>query len=106
MQIQQYDATEFSKVHLNVYIPEEPSNLDFLITVRDFGADQVDGGGDDTFQQIFFNGTDFEPGVWNTLEFDITLNVKDNMGLLIMENINGSSLTELYVDNIYFYRGN
>jgi hypothetical protein len=100
------DATEFSKVHLNVYIPEEPSNLDFLITVRDFGADQVDGGGDDTFQQIFFNGTDFEPGVWNTLEFDITINVKDNMGLLIMENINGSSLTELYVDNIYFYRGN
>ncbi len=101
------DATEYSNVHVNIYLPEEPSNLDFLITVRDFGADQVDGGGDDSFKQLFFDGDDFEPGVWSTLEFSIaSMQTRNNIGLIIYENINGSSLTELYVDNIYFYKGN
>ncbi len=48
------DITDYPNLHVNIYIPEEPANLDFLITVRDFGPDQADGGGDDTFQQIFF----------------------------------------------------
>ena len=98
------DATEYPNLHVNIYIPEEPANLDFLITVRDFGPDQADGGGDDTFQQIFFDGDDFEPGVWSTLEAQITLPTRNNMGLIIYENINGSSLNELYLDNIYFYK--
>ena len=98
------DATEYSNVHINIYLPEVPSNLDFLITVRDFGPDQVDGGGDDTFQQVFFDGDDFEAGTWSTLEFPVTLETRNNMGLIIYENINGSSLTEFYVDNIYFYK--
>ena len=101
------DATEYSNVHVNIYLPEVPSNLDFLITVRDFGADQADGGGDDTFQQIFFDGNDFEAGTWSTLEFSISsLATRNNVGLIIYENINGSSLNELYVDNIYFYKEN
>ena len=57
-----------------------------------------------TFQQIFFDGDDFEPGVWSTLEAQITLPTRNNMGLIIYENINGSSLNELYLDNIYFYK--
>ena len=36
------DATEHSKLHLNMYIPVEvPTNLDFLISIVDFGADQA-----------------------------------------------------------------
>ena len=100
------DATEYSNVHVNIYIPEEPDNLDFLITVRDFGPDQADGGGDDTFQQVFFDGDDFEAGTWSTLEFEITLGVRTNMGLIIYENINGSSLSDLLIDNLYFYKEN
>jgi len=98
------DITDYPNLHVNIYIPEEPANLDFLITVRDFGPDQADGGGDDTFQQIFFDGDDFEAGTWSTLEAQITLPTRNNMGLIIYENINGSSLNELYVDNIYFYK--
>ena len=100
------DATEFSNLHINVYLPEVPSNLDFLITLKDFGSDQVDGGGDDTIQQVFFNGNDFEAGVWSTLEIPISLTNRNNIGQIIYENVNGSSLTELFIDNIYFYRGN
>ena len=100
------DATGFSNLHININLPEVPSNLDLLITLKDFGPDQVDGGGDDTTQQVFFDGDDFVAGEWSTLEIPISLANKNNMGQIIYENVNGSSLTELYVDNIYFYRGN
>ena len=100
------DATEFSKLHFNINIPEVPSNLDLLITVKDFGADQADGGGDDTIQQVFFDASDFEAGEWSTLEFSINLANRTNIGQIIYENVNGSSLTEFFIDNIYFYRGN
>ncbi|NCP89635.1 MAG: glycosyl hydrolase family 16, partial [Flavobacteriales bacterium] len=86
-------------------IPDSvPSNLDFLITIRDFGADKADGGGDDTFQQVFFKGSDFVANTWSTLEIPITLANKNNIGLIIYENVNGSSLRSFYLDNIYFYK--
>ena len=98
------DATEKSNLHLNMYIPGEvPANLDFLISVVDFGPDQVDGGTDDTRQQIFFNSSDFEANTWSTLEIPITLANRNNIGLIIYENVNGSSLSNFYLDNIYFY---
>lgn len=98
------DITDKSNLHLNMYIPGSiPANLDFLISVVDFGPDGADGGGDDTRQQIFFNGSDFVADSWVTLDVPITLANKSNIGLIIYENINGSSLSNFYLDNIYFY---
>ena len=98
------DATDKSTLHLNMFIPGDiPSNLDFLISVVDFGADAAEGGGDDTRQQIFFNGADFVVNEWSTLEANITLPNRNNIGLIIYENINGSSLESFYLDNIYFH---
>ena len=98
------DATEKANLHINMFIPgDTPSNLDFLVTIRDFGADQADGGGDDTFQQVFFNSSDFVADTWSALEIPITLANKNNIGIIIYENINGSPLTNFYLDNIYFY---
>jgi hypothetical protein len=98
------DITNKSNLHVNMYIPGSiPANLDFLISVVDFGPDGVDGGGDDTRQQIFFNGSDFTADSWSTLDVPITLANKSNIGLIIYENINGSSLSNFYLDNVYFY---
>lgn len=98
------DATQKSNVHINMYIPDSvPANMDFLITLVDFGADKADGGGDDTRQQVFFNKALFVPDSWITLEFPITMANRNNMGLIIYENINFSSLSNFYLDNIYFY---
>lgn len=98
------DATQKSNVHINMYIPNSvPANIDFLITLVDFGGDKADGGGDDTRQQVFFNKALFVADTWITLEFPITMANKNNMGLIIYENINGSSLSNFYLDNIYFY---
>lgn len=98
------DASLKSNVHINIFIPEEvPNNIDFLITLVDFGPDKVDGGGDDTREQVFFDESSWEPNTWITLEFPITMTNKNNMGLIIYENINGSSLSSFYLDNVYFY---
>ncbi len=101
------DVTEKSTLHLNMYIPAEiPSDLDFLITIKDFGADAVDGGDDDTTQQVFFYASDFTAYTWATLEIPVTLANKNNIGLIIYENINNpttSSIESFYLDNIYFH---
>lgn len=101
------DATEKSNLHVNMYIPAAiQPDLDFLITIKDFGADQVDGGGDDTIQQAFFYASDFVANTWATLEIPITLANRNNIGLIIYENINNpttSSIDNFYLDNVYFY---
>jgi hypothetical protein len=98
------DATQKSNIHIDMYIPGEvPSNMDFLITIVDFGADQADGGGDDTRQQVFFDKSIWVPNTWITLEFPITMSSRNNIGQIIYENINFSSLRNFYLDNIYFY---
>ena len=98
------DATQKSNVHINMYIPGEvPANMDFLITLVDFGADKADGGGDDTREQVFFNKAIWIANTWITLEFPITMTNKSAIGQIIYENINFSSLRNFYLDNIYFY---
>lgn len=99
------DASQKSNMHVNMYIPNSvPANMDFLITVVDFGADKAQGGGDDTREQIFFDKAKWIPNTWITLEFPITMANKNNIGQIIYENINFSSLDNFYLDNIYFYR--
>lgn len=101
------DATVQSNLHVNMFIPAEiPADLDFLITIKNFGPDQADGGGDDTIQQVFFFANDFEANTWATLEIPITLANRNNIGQIIYENINNpttSSIESFYLDNIYFY---
>jgi len=97
------DATDKSNLHIDMYIPGElPSLFDFLISVVDFGPDQEDGGGDDTRQQIFVSEADVVAESWISLDFPITI-TRDNLGLIIYENINFATLDNFYLDNVYFY---
>jgi hypothetical protein len=98
------DATNISNLHVDMFIPDElPSLFDFLISVVDFGDDGVEGGGDDTRQQIFVTASDVEAGTWISFDFPITLANRDHLGLIIYENINFATLSNFYLDNIYFY---
>ena len=99
------DATANPNFHVDLYIPGaiDPST-NLLITLKDFGVDGVDGGGDDEIQQIFFDSSDFIGDSWNSFDIPITLTNKNNLGQIIYENINSSPLSNFYVDNIYFYK--
>ncbi|MGK0412149.1 MAG: hypothetical protein ACJA1B_000339 [Polaribacter sp.] len=99
------DTTVKSNLHFNMYIPGAvPSNFDFLISVVNFGPDQVGGGGDDSREQLFIRRS---PRViangWMTFEFPLSSGNRSNVGQIIFENINFSSLRNIYLDNIYFY---
>jgi hypothetical protein len=88
-----------------MYVPTAiPPNFSFLISIEDWGPNQVDNGGDDTRQQIFVNAGQIQPDTWITIDVPFTLNNKSNIGLIIYENINGSSLSNFYIDNVYFYK--
>ncbi|MDP5092714.1 MAG: glycosyl hydrolase family 16, partial [Polaribacter sp.] len=81
-------------------------NFDFLVTVVDFGPDRVNGGTDDTRQQLFVRRS---PSIvadrWITVEFSLSaMPTRSNVGLIIFENINFSPLRNFYLDNIYFYK--
>ncbi len=100
------DASAMTMFHMDLYIPGAvPPNFDFLITLKDWGPDGRDGGGDDTIQQIFVRRNQVpSANTWISVDAPITLPVKNRIGLIIMENINFSSLRNFYVDNIYYYR--
>ena len=86
---------------MNMFIPGDiPSNLDFLISIVNFGDDGVT---ESDRQQVFFNTSNFVDNTWSTIEIPISMADRSKIGLIIYENINGSSLTNFYLDNIYFY---
>ncbi|WP_438962263.1 Ig-like domain-containing protein [Nonlabens sp.] len=101
------DATVYPNLHIDMFIPAQiEPDLDFLITIKDFGADQVDGGGDDTIQQVFFFASDFTANTWASFDIPVTMANRNNIGQIIYENINNpttSSIESFYLDNIYFY---
>jgi hypothetical protein len=101
------DLTNLPNLHFNMYIPNAvPANFDFLVTIVDFGPDKVNGGTDDTRRQLFVRrSASIVADRWITIEFSLsTLTPRNNVGLIIFENINFSSLRNFYLDNIYFYR--
>ncbi len=98
------NTTAMTHVHFNMYIPNAvPPNFSFLISIEDWGPNQIDNGGDDTRQQIFVTAGQVQANTWVTIEAPLTLANRNNIGLIIYENINGSSLSNFYIDNVYFY---
>ncbi len=99
------DATATPNFHIDIYIPGAiDPGVNLLITLKDFGDDAADGGGDDEIQQITFVNSDFVGDAWNSFDIPITLTNKNRIGQIIYENINFSPLSNFYVDNIYFYK--
>lgn len=103
------DLSQMTHLHFNMYIPGAvPSNFDFLVTVVDFGANGVDGGGDDTRKQLFVpKSSSIKANEWLTIELPLNMTTKNKVGLIIYENINipqGPGLKEFYLDNVYFYK--
>lgn len=96
------DGTAMTHLHVDVFIPgaiSAATNLD--ITVRDFGPDKADGGGDDSEINAAFSSADLVQGSWNSLDIPLSgLSSKDALGLIIY---NGNELPNIYVDNVFFY---
>jgi len=96
-------ATHF---HMDVFVPGTiPPNADLRIAFVDLGGDGAFGGDDDTtvFEDFQLGSTAEQ---WISLDMDLTgFNPKSNVGQIVLSGDGpGNPPTNLYVDNMYFYR--
>jgi hypothetical protein len=97
------DASDMSHIHFDVFVPTSTTDATLKITLRDFGANGNDdgGNGDDTDVFQTFNLTS---GKWNSLDMPIESMVPRNKVCLIIYRGNEGDFRSFYLDNIYFYK--
>ncbi|PWH83939.1 glycosyl hydrolase family 16 [Algibacter marinivivus] len=94
------DASAQSNFHFDLFIPGDVAGAQLNVVLRDFGADGADGGGDDS--EIGMTFTSFTAGEWNSFDIPLGSTNRDSLGFIIWDNV-GSTLTNFYLDNLYFY---
>jgi hypothetical protein len=98
-------APGMTHFHMDVWAP---SGGLFKVKLVDFGPNGVwDGGGDDSEDELMFNGGTVPPffsGQWSPLEIplaDFDLNSFEHLAQLV---ISSSDVSTVIVDNVYFHR--
>ncbi|GAA4891779.1 hypothetical protein GCM10023311_15240 [Flaviramulus aquimarinus] len=94
------DASGEDTFHFDVFIPGDVAGAQLRVALRDFGDDGAEGGGDDG--EIAMIISSFTAGEWNSFDMPLGATGRSNLGFIVWENLN-STLTNLYIDNIYFY---
>jgi len=91
--------------HMDVWAP---SGGLFKVKLVDFGANGVwDGGGDDSEDELMFNGGTVPPffsGQWSALEIPLADFDLDSFAHLAQLVISSSDVSTVIVDNVYFHR--
>ncbi|PKD44216.1 Ig-like domain-containing protein [Rhodohalobacter barkolensis] len=102
------DGSDMNILSMDVFFPDEvPDNSTLRVTLRDFGADDSFGGGDDTEEATSASNPELESGEWITIELDISgMANKSNLGQIVLDSDLGPGLAgeTIYVDNIYLRR--
>lgn len=98
------DATDMTHFHLDVFVPGTlSSGAQLKVTIKDFGPNGADGGGDDTTQEFTLQTADLSGDAWSSIDVALSISPKTKVGQLILEN-NGTNLEAFYLDNVYFYK--
>ena len=98
------NALAMTHLHMDVLIPSTlPSNARLIVTIKDFGANNADGGGDDRTQRITLTTSQLKGNEWASIDIPLTLSQRERVGQFIFEN-GGSAVTKFYMDNVYFYK--
>tara|TARA_B100000809_G_scaffold77865_2_gene75726 strand:+ start:24591 stop:26012 length:1422 start_codon:yes stop_codon:yes gene_type:complete len=96
------NASNMTHIHLDLLTPDAPAN--FIIKIKDFGDDGVDGGGDDLEIAYTVPSSQITTDEWAVLDIPLSnfsgLNNKSNIGFIIIE----SGINTIYIDNIYYHK--
>lgn len=100
------NASQMTHVHIDVQVQNTTGvRNSFKMAINDFGADGVFGGGDDSGQQITITNANLPNKVWVSLDIPLSsftgLTNKAHLAQIVLEAASG--ITDLLVDNIYFY---
>ena len=98
------DATEMTHLHLDVFVPDPfPVGSRIQITIKDFGPDSEDGGGDDIQQRYNILTSRLNSNGWSSIDIPLSMSSRNRIGQIIFTNAN-SNLKNFYLDNVYFYK--
>lgn len=105
------DGSEMTHLRMDIFFPDPvPSNSALRITLRDFGADDSFGGGDDTQVSTTIRPTTspaLASGQWISVDMNISgMANRSNLGQIVLDSDLGPDLqgATFYVDNIYLRR--
>jgi hypothetical protein len=103
---QTVDASSMDRFHMDIWTPDPTAApAAFRIKIVDFGADGTFDGGDDTEHELTISAPPLASNSW--VEIDLPLSDFTGLtttGHLAQIIISGDPNT-VYVDNVYFYRG-
>jgi len=108
------NASSMTFMHLDVFVPNTISpSASFKVKIIDFGADGNFGGtganSDLTSSAVSFSGSSFVSGTWKSIDINLSnftgLPNKLHLAQIVFDSTvnNLSSISNVYVDNIYFY---
>jgi len=100
------NASSMTHVHLDLKVQNATGTGNSIkVALNDFGSDGVYGGGNDSGQQITINNPTLSTGAWVSLDLPLSsftgLTSKAHLAQVVLES--NSGITDLLVDNIYFY---
>ncbi len=100
------NASQMTHIHLDVQVQNTTGvRNSFKIAVNDFGPDGAFGGGNDSGQQITITNANLPSGNWVSLDIPLSnftgLTSKANLAQIVLESASG--ITDILVDNVYFY---
>lgn len=105
------DGSEMTNFRVNIFLPNPvPANSAFTANLRDFGADDNFGGGDDTTVSFTVNAGSnpaLVSGQWISINLDISgMANKSNLGQIVFDSDAGPGLqgATIYVDNVYLHK--
>jgi hypothetical protein len=102
------NASDMTHFHVDIQVQDENIvNGDFIrLQIGDFGPDAAFGGGNDTNGVFTLNRNDLDDGGW--LSFDIPLSsftgLTNRQNLAQIFFISDATITDILVDNMYFYK--
>lgn len=98
------DGSEMTHLHMDVRTADAVDGAELTIKIVDFGADGAYGGDDDATTEYKVTPPTLVSNQWIGLEIPLeALATKANIGQVIIES--NDNLSNLYVDNVYFYKG-
>jgi hypothetical protein len=102
------DGSDMTNLSVDIYLPNNvPAGSAFRVNLRDFGADDAFGGGDDTTVATSISTPALVSGQWINIDLNISgMANRSNLGQIVFDSDLGPALqgATIYVDNIYLYR--
>ena len=101
------NASQMTHLHIDVQVQNTTgAGNSFKLALNDFGTDGVFGGGNDSGHQLTITNSNLPSGNWVSLDLPLSsftgLTSRTHLAQIVLESASG--ITDVLVDNIYFYK--